>query len=323
MKDSLVIGSRGSKLALVQSQVVKAELELLHPSLEVRIEIIKTTGDVKTDPLSVIGGKGVFTKELEDALLDGRTDIAVHSLKDLPTILSDKLVIAAMCKREDPRDALVLGRISRLSHLSHLTQTPGAAKPSIAALPEGATIGTSSPRRLAQLKHLRSDLVFKDLRGNVDTRLRKLDQGQYDALVLACAGLRRLDREDRISAPLATQEMLPAVGQGAIAIEARAGDQDTIGVVSKLDHKFTRLACTAERSFLLSLGGGCLLPIAAYAIVRDKRIRLQGLVANALGKQIVRDHISGSLDEAEELGSRLAERLLANGAGELLEAEIL
>ena len=309
MKDSLVIGSRGSKLALIQSQMVKAELELLHPSLEVRIEIIKTTGDVKTDPLSVIGGKGVFTKELEDALLDGRTDIAVHSLKDLPTILSDKLVIAAICKREDPRDALVLGRPS---------QTSSAAKPSVAALPKGATIGTSSPRRLAQLKHLRGDLVFKDLRGNVDTRLRKLDEGQYDALVLACAGLRRLDRENRISAPLSTQEMLPAVGQGAIAIEARAGDEDTVGVVGKLDHKFTRLACTSERSFLLSLGGGCLLPIAAYAIVRDKRIRLQGLVADTLGKRIVRDHISGSLDEAEKLGSRLAELLLANGAGELL-----
>ena len=309
MKDSLVIGSRGSKLALIQSQMVKAELELLHPSLEVRIEIIKTTGDVKTDPLSVIGGKGVFTKELEDALLDGRTDIAVHSLKDLPTILSDKLVIAAICKREDPRDALVLGRLS---------QTSAAARTSVANLPKGATIGTSSPRRLAQLKHLRGDLVFKDLRGNVDTRLRKLDEGQYDALVLACAGLRRLDRENRISAPLSTQEMLPAVGQGAIAIEARAGDEDTVGVVGKLDHKFTRLACTSERSFLLSLGGGCLLPIAAYAIVRDKRIRLQGLVADTLGKRIVRDHISGSLDEAEKLGSRLAELLLANGAGELL-----
>ncbi len=308
MKDSLVIGSRGSKLALIQSQMVKAKLELLHPSLKVRIEIIKTTGDVKTDPLSVIGGKGVFTKELEDALLDGRTDIAVHSLKDLPTILSGKLVIAAICKREDPRDALVLGRLS---------QTARAAKPSLAALPKGATIGTSSPRRLAQLKHLRSDLVFKDLRGNVDTRLRKLDEGQYDALVLACAGLRRLDRENRISAALSTQEMLPAVGQGAIAIEARAGDEDTAGLVGKLDHKFTRLACTAERSFLLSLGGGCLLPIAAYAIVRDKRIRLEGLVADALGKRILRDHISGSLDEGE-LGSRLAERLLANGAGELL-----
>ena len=317
MKNSLVIGSRGSKLALVQAQTVKAELERLNPSLEVRIEIIKTTGDVKTEPLSVIGGKGIFTKELEDALLDGRTDIAVHSLKDLPTVLPDRLVIAAICKREDPRDALVLSQLSRFS------QTSGAHIPSIATLPKGATIGTSSPRRLAQLKHLRSDLVFKDLRGNVDTRLRKLDEGQYDALVLACAGLRRLDREDRISAPLSTQEMLPAVGQGAIAIEARAGDEDTVGVVSKLDHKFTRLACAAERSFLLSLGGGCLLPIAAYAIVRDKRIRLQGLVADALGKRIVRDHISGPLDEAEKLGSRLAERLLANGAGDLLDADVL
>ena len=218
MKDSLVIGSRGSKLALVQAQMVKTELELLNPSLEVRIEIIKTSGDVKTDPLSVIGGKGVFTKELEDALLDDRIDIAVHSLKDLPTIIPE-LVIAAMCKREDPRDALVLRRSS------------GPVIPSVATLPKGATIGTSSPRRLAQLKHLRSDLVFKDLRGNVDTRLRKLDEGQYDALVLACAGLRRLDKEDRISAPLSTNEMLPAVGQGAIAIEARAGDEDTIGVV--------------------------------------------------------------------------------------------
>jgi hydroxymethylbilane synthase len=312
MKDRIVIGSRGSKLALIQAQTVKTELELLSPSLEVRIEIIKTSGDVKPDPLSVIGGKGVFTKELEDALLDDRIDIAVHSLKDLPTIIPEKLVIAAICKREDPRDALVLSRLS---------QTSGAAKPSIATLPKGATIGTSSPRRLAQLKHLRRDLVFKDLRGNVDTRLRKLDEGQYNALVLACAGLRRLDRADRISAPLSTNEMLPAVGQGAIAIEARAGDEDTIGIVSGLDHKFTRLACTAERSFLLRLGGGCLLPIAAYAVVRDKRIRLHGLVADTLGKRIVRDHISGPLDEAEQLGSRLAEGLLANGAGELLAEE--
>src|SRR6266850_3243017 len=323
MKDSLVIGSRGSKLALVQSQMVKAELELLHPSLEVRIEIIKTTGDLKTDPLSVIGGKGVFTKELEDALLDGRTDIAVHSLKDLPTILSDKLVIAAICKREDPRDALVLGRTSRFSHLSHLSHSSRTANPSVAALPKGATIGTSSPRRLAQLKHLRSDLVFKDLRGNVDTRLRKLDEGQFDALVLACAGLRRLNKEDRISVALSTNEMLPAVGQGAVAIEARSGDAETIGVVGRLEHKFTQLACTAERSFLLSLGGGCLLPIAGYAVVRDKKIRLHGLVADSLGKRIVRDDISGSFEEAEQLGKRLAERLLANGAGELLEAKAL
>src|SRR6185436_8178404 len=308
MKDSLVIGSRGSKLALVQAQIVRTQLALLHRSLEIRIEIIKTVGDVKTDPLSLLGGKGVFTKELEDALLNRRIDVAVHSLKDLPTVIPTTLVIAAMCKREDPRDALVLSRKIAMK----------AKTPSVATLPRGATIGTSSPRRLAQLKHLRPDLVFKDLRGNVDTRLRKLDEGEYDALLLACAGLRRLGLEQRISAPLLTTEMLPAVGQGAIAIESRTEDDDTIALVSGLEHKFTRLACTAERAFLLSLGGGCSLPIAAYAVVRDKRIRLHGLVADALGKRLVRDHISGSLDEAEQLGSRLAEQLMSKGAGELL-----
>lgn len=306
MTDRIVIGSRGSKLALVQVQMVKTQLELLNLPVEVHIKIIKTSGDVNPEPLSVIGGKGVFTKELGDALLDRRIDIAVHSLKDLPTIAPEALVIAAICKREDPRDALVLNRKTH------------AAKPSISGLPQGATIGTSSPRRLTQLKHLRPDLVFKDLRGNVDTRLRKLDEGQYDALILACAGLRRLDREDRISAALSTNEMLPAVGQGAIAIEARLADEKTIAMVRKLEHKFTRLACTAERAFLLTLGGGCLLPIAGYAVIRDKRLRLHGLVADRFGKRILRDQISGSLDEAEQIGRRLAEKLLANGAAELL-----
>lgn len=306
MKDHLVIGSRGSKLALTQAGMVKAGLEVLNPSINVRIEIIKTSGDVKTDPLSVIGGKGVFTKELEDALLDGRIDVAVHSLKDLPTIIPERLVIAAVCKREDPRDALVLsGKLKGLDTSIH-------------ALPKNATIGTSSPRRLAQLKHLRSDLVFQELRGNVDTRLRKLDEGQYDALLLACAGLRRLGLEQRISAPLPTSQMLPAVGQGALGIETRVDDAGTIDAISKLDHKFTRLACMAERAFLRSLGGGCLLPIAAYAVVREKRIKLDGLVTDTQGKQIVRDRIAGGLDEAEELGSRLAEQLLARGARELL-----
>lgn len=309
MKDRSVIGSRGSKLALTQAGMIKAELEALNPTIELRIEIIKTSGDVNTDPLSVIGGKGVFTKELEEALLDGRIDVAVHSLKDLPTIIPKQLVIAAVCKREDPRDALVLsGKLDSLNA-------------DIPALPGGATIGTSSPRRLAQLKHLRSDLVFKELRGNVDTRLRKLDEGQYDALVLACAGLRRLGLERRISAPLPTSQMLPAVGQGALGIETRVDDAETIDAVSKLDHKFTRLACMAERAFLRSLGGGCQLPIAAYAVVREKRIRLEGLVSDTQGIRIVRNRISGGLDEAEELGRRLGEHLLACGARELLEAQ--
>jgi len=308
MKDHLVIGSRGSKLALRQAQMVKTELESLQPSLAVRVEIIKTSGDVNTDPLSVIGGKGVFTKELEEALLDGRIDLAVHSLKDLPTIIPEGLVIGAICKREDPRDALVLKG-----------SPEGVA--SLRALPKGATVGTSSPRRLAQLKHLRNDLVINDLRGNVDTRLRKLDEGQYDALVLACAGLRRLGLDNRISAPLPPSEMLPAVGQGALGIETRAGDASAIEAVSKLDHKFTRLACLAERAFLRSLGGGCQLPIAAYAVVREKRIRLDGLVADPQGKRIVRDRVSGALDAAEELGTLLAEQLLERGARELLETQ--
>src|SRR6185503_1067478 len=190
MNNSLVIGSRGSKLALTQAGIVKAQLELLDRALTVRIEIVKTSGDVKSEPLSVIGGKGVFTKELEDALLAGHIDLAVHSLKDLPTIVPEGLTIAAITKREDPRDALVLSR----------RQTTVIA--SLRDLPRGASVGTSSPRRLAQLKYLRRDLDIKDLRGNIDTRLRKLDEGQYDALILACAGLRRLGIENRINLAL-------------------------------------------------------------------------------------------------------------------------
>ncbi len=306
MKDRLVIGSRGSKLALIQAQMVKAELESLESAPVVAIEIIKTSGDASAEPLSVIGGKGVFTKELEEALLDKRIDLAVHSLKDLPTIVPEGLFIAAICKREDPRDALVLR-----------SSAPRSAT-SLKDLANGATVGTSSPRRLAQLKHLRGDLVINELRGNVDTRLRKLDEGQYDALILACAGLRRLGLENRISAPLPASEMLPAVGQGALGIETRADDIETIEAVGKLDHKFTRLACTAERALLRGLGGGCQLPIAAYAIVREKKIRLDGLVAERQGNRIIRDRIVGGLGEAEEIGKRLAEQLLAQGAAELL-----
>jgi len=306
MTKELVIGSRGSKLALVQAETIKAELERLDPTTAVRIEIVKTSGDVKTDPLSVIGGKGVFTKELEDALLDGRIDLAVHSLKDLPTILPDGLVIAAITKREDPRDALVLNQKIRIT------------TPTIAALPRGAIVGTSSPRRLAQLRSIRTDLVINDLRGNIDTRVRKLDEGQYDALVLACAGLRRLGMADRISAALAPAEVLPAVGQGALGVECRADDAETVELLSKLDHKFTRLACTAERALLRSLGGGCQLPIAGYAIVRDKRIRLDGLVADPQGRRLVKDRVSGALDEAEQLGMLLGARLLEQGAAALM-----
>lgn len=308
MKQILVIGSRGSKLALTQARFVQSELERVVPSVEIRIEIITTSGDVKTEPLAVIGGTGVFTKELEDALLSRRIDLAVHSLKDLPTIIPDGLTIAAICKREDPRDALVLN------------QTKGSAtNPSLDSLPQQAIVGTSSPRRLAQLKQLRKDLVIEEVRGNVDTRLRKLDEGRYDGLILACAGLNRLGLANRISSALSTEQMLPSPGQGALGIETRADDVDTIAAVTELDHKFTKLACTAERSFLRSLGGGCQLPIAAYASVRDKKIKLDGLVADVQGERIVRDRVSGSFAEAEQLGTALAERVLANGARELLD----
>jgi hydroxymethylbilane synthase len=304
----MVIGSRGSKLALWQAEQAKAWLLELHPEVEIRIEIIKTTGDVKTDPLSVIGGKGVFTKELEDALLDGRIDLAVHSLKDLPTLLPDGLAISAICKRDDPRDALVVR--------DELKARAG----SILNLPEQAVVGTSSQRRVAQLKSLRSDVIVKDVRGNVDTRIRKLDEGQYDALLLASAGLRRLELADRINAAISTEEMVPAVGQGAIAIETRADDRRVIETTAGLDHRETRLACLAERAFLRSLGGGCQFPIAGHAIIEDEQLKLDGLVATPDGAQILRDQLSGLQDNADEIGSSLAAKLIQKGASSILNA---
>jgi hydroxymethylbilane synthase len=306
MSRSLVIGSRGSKLALWQAEQARARLLELYPEIDVRIEIIKTTGDVKTDPLSVIGGKGVFTKELEDALLDRRIDLAVHSLKDLPTVLPDGLTISAICKRDDPRDALVVR--------DDLKRRSG----SILNLPEKAVVGTSSQRRVAQLKALRGDVIVSDVRGNVDTRLRKLDEGQYDALILASAGLRRLELEDRINAVISPEEMLPAVGQGAIAIETRADDQFAIETTGDLDHEETRLCCLAERAFLRSLGGGCQFPIAGHAVIENEQLRLDGLVATPDGAKILRDQLSGSLKNTDEIGSSLAAHLIELGANSLL-----
>ena len=304
MQRSLVIGSRGSKLALWQAETFQNQLQITDPSLTVQIDIIKTTGDVKTDPLSVIGGKGVFTKELEEALLDHRIDIAVHSLKDLPTILPDTLTIAAICERADPRDALVLQSQALVS--------------SIQQLHERAIVGTSSQRRLAQLRARRPDIIFKELRGNVDTRIRKLDEGQYDALILASAGLERLGLEHRISLHIPVEDMLPAVGQGAIAIETRVDDELVVSAVKKLDHHETRVACLAERELLRSLGGGCQFPIAAHAIVKNDRLQLEALVAKPDGSHLIRDQINGSIERPEEVGKALAAKLLAAGAGSLL-----
>ncbi|HEX8141932.1 MAG TPA: hydroxymethylbilane synthase [Pyrinomonadaceae bacterium] len=312
MKNRLVIGSRGSKLALWQSEWVRSTLSALYPQLDIGLEIIKTSGDVLKDaPLSVIGGKGVFTREIEEALLDERIDLAVHSLKDLPTTLPEGLTIAAIPEREDARDALVLRRDLSIE------------RPSIQSLPVGAVVGTSSLRRLAQLKHLRGDLGIKDLRGNVDTRLSKLDAGDYDAVILAAAGLRRLGFAERISAPLAGAEMLCAVSQGALGIETRAGDAQTMRLLAPLDHAPTRLACTAERAMLRGLGGGCQLPIAAYAVVSGERLRLEGLAAALSGDIVIRDALEGAASDAARLGEALAARLLERGASSLLAGLIM
>jgi len=307
MGKQFIIGSRGSKLALWQSEWVKARLEALAPEVSVRIEIFKTSGDIRLDvPLSTIGGQGAFTKELEVALLDGRVDIAVHSLKDLPTVTPEGLSITATPEREDPRDALVLpaGADGR-----------GASLKGLAA---GAVVGTSSLRRIAQLKHLRPDIRIKDLRGNVDTRLRKLDEGEYDALILASAGLRRLGFGERISAAIDAGEMLPAVSQGALGIETRADDARTNALVSQLDDPRTRAAVLAERALLRSLGGGCQVPIAAHATVEGDRINLDGLVATLDGAEVLRDRLEGETAEAARLGEALAARLLERGAAALL-----
>ena len=307
MKDSLIIGSRGSRLALWQAEWVRATIEALRPQMQAHIEIIKTSGDVMKDaPLAVIGGRGVFTKEIEEALLDGRIDLAVHSLKDLPTTLPQGLAIAAITEREDARDALVLPEGASIE------------EPSIMNLPEGEVVGTSSLRRLAQLKHLRSDLRVKDLRGNVDTRLRKLDAGEYGAVILAAAGLRRLGFAQRISAPLSTTEMLPAVGQGALAIETRDDERALTDLLAPLDHDATRAACTAERALLRALGGGCQLPIAGHAVVSGNHLRIEGLVAAPSGDAVIRDAQEGMASDAARVGEILAARLLERGADSLL-----
>lgn len=311
-KTSFIIGSRGSQLALRQAKQIQARLQSLSPPAEVSIEIIKTTGDrLKSAPLSVIGGQGVFTKELEEALLDGRIDIAVHSLKDLPTTLPVGLNIAAITKREDARDALVLP--------ANFSQNVSSLQPSLASLREEAIVGTSSPRRTSQLKRLYPRFEIKELRGNVDTRLGKLDRGEYDAIILAAAGLRRLNLAERISAYVSIEEMLPAVGQGALGVETREDDEQANDLVKNLDDAQTRLACTAERAFLRTLGGGCQLPIAAHAIVAAHRLRLHGMIATTDGALLLRDSIEGEANDAQTLGERLAEQLIKRGAVKLLQ----
>ena len=294
----LVIASRGSQLALWQAGWVSAQLTAL--GHECRIEIIKTTGDKITDvPLAKVGTKGLFTKEIEEALLDGRADLAVHSLKDLPTELPEGLVLAAVPEREDARDAVVGKRL--------------------ADLPAGAKVGTSSLRRSAQLRKLRPDLVIESVRGNLDTRLRKLDEGRYDAILLAAAGLKRLGWGDRIAEILPAETMCSAVGQGALAIETRASGAG-FDAVQAMDHADTHAAVLAERGVLSALGGGCQVPIGAHATVEGERLDLLGVVASPGGDEVIRGAASGAASQAESLGRALGNELLERGARRILDA---
>jgi len=300
VSQTIRIGTRGSKLALAQSRWVQGEIRRLHPQAAVELVVIKTTGDRFLDtPLSALGGKGVFVKEIEDALQDRRIDCAVHSMKDVPNHLADGLVIAAIPAREDARDMWI-------------TSTGQSWE----ELPPGARVGTSSLRRGALLRALRSDLSITPLRGNVDTRLGKVDAAEVDAIVLAAAGLNRLGIERRNGIFLETDEMLPAVGQGALAIETRNDDSQRL--VAPLDDATTRFAVSAERAFLDRVGGSCRTPIAAYGERVGDQLRLRALIANPDGSSIVRGASTGHVDDAAAIGHALGEELLDRGGREIL-----
>ena len=301
-RSSLVIGTRGSRLAVWQAEWVQARLKEFAPGLTVTLQRIKTSGDMILDvPLAVIGGKGLFVKEIEEALLRGEIDLAVHSMKDVPTVLPDGLDIVCVPAREDPRDVLV----SRDSC-------------SLDQLPKGSRVGTSSLRRQAQLLHYRLDLRIELLRGNLDTRLRKLHNGEYDAIVLAAAGLSRMGWSNKVTEYLPPEVSLPAIGQGALALEGRCKDRFVQALVEKLEHRPTRTAVTAERALLERLEGGCQVPIAAHATVKGDTLIMDGLIASVDGRQLIRDTIQGPASEAQGLGKQLAEKLLAQGGNVIL-----
>ncbi|MDK2743701.1 MAG: hydroxymethylbilane synthase [Nitrospira sp.] len=301
-RSTLVLGTRGSKLALCQSEWFQSKIQEVAPEIRVMLRKIQTSGDKIVDvPLAKIGGKGLFVKEIEDALLTGEIDFAVHSMKDVPAQLPDGLEILCVPPREDARDAL----ISREGH-------------SFSNLPLGATVGTASLRRQAQLLHARPDLKIAMLRGNLDTRLRKLKEGQFDAIVLAAAGLHRLAWSQSITEYLPPILSLPAIGQGALGIEGRTNDQFVRSILLRLNDETTHTTVTAERAFLHRLEGGCQVPIAAHAMLSGERLVLDGLVASVDGKTIIREQIEGVRQQAHALGVRLAERLLTRGGDKIL-----
>lgn len=301
----LRIGTRGSALALWQAEWVKSQLLGGQQELIVELVVIKTTGDKILDvPLAMVGGKGLFVKEIEEALLDGRADLAVHSVKDMPAVLPEGLHLAAMPPREDPRDALISKNGAGLDKLPH-----------------GARVGTSSLRRAAQLLHLRPDLRIETLRGNVDTRLRKLESEGLDAIVLAAAGLKRMELSQVISEYLEPERILPAVGQGALGIETRIGDVSTNEIVASLIHQQTVTTVRAERAFLKRLEGGCQVPIGGYATMEGETLILTGMVADLQGVRLIRKEMRGDARQPEVVGESLAEVVLESGGREIL-AEI-
>ncbi|MGQ9647300.1 MAG: hydroxymethylbilane synthase [Thermodesulfobacteriota bacterium] len=299
----LKIGTRGSQLALVQANWVKERLLQVFPDLTVTLVTIKTTGDkIQDAPLAKIGGKGLFVKEIEEALIQERVDLAVHSVKDVPTELPAGLHLFAITKREDPRDVFIARKVKSLSEL-----------------PRGAKLGTSSLRRQAQLLHFRKDLELVPLRGNLDTRLKKLERMRLDGVIVALSGVKRLGFESRISEVISPEICLPAIGQGALGIETRKGDQAVEERIHWLNDSPSAIAISAERAFLKRLEGGCQVPIAAFAQVVDSKLRIDGMVGTVDGKKLIRDHVEGTADQAESLGIELAEILLKKGAREILE----
>ncbi|MFV3384049.1 hydroxymethylbilane synthase [Pseudomonas sp. NY15364] len=304
MSREIRIATRKSALALWQAEYVKARLEQAHPGLKVSLVPMVSRGDKLLDaPLAKIGGKGLFVKELETALLENEADIAVHSMKDVPMDFPEGLGLYCICEREDPRDAFVSNTYSSLD-----------------ALPEGSVVGTSSLRRQAQLLARRPDLKIQFLRGNVNTRLAKLDAGEYDAIILAAAGLIRLGFEDRIRSSISAEDSLPAGGQGAVGIECRSADSDVHALLAPLHHRETALRVTAERALNKHLNGGCQVPIACYALLEDDQLWLRGLVGQPDGGLLLRAEERAASGDAEALGVRVAEALLAQGADAILQA---
>ena len=300
------IASRKSQLALIQTHWVQEQLQKSFPDIQFEVQTMSTQGDKILDvALSKIGDKGLFTKELEVGILNGSADLAVHSLKDLPTNLPEGLMLGCVTERVDPADALVVAE----KHKDKKLET----------LPEGTVVGTSSLRRLAQLRYHFPHLVFKDIRGNLNTRLAKLDAGDYDAIILAVAGLQRLDMSDRIHQSIPPEISLHAVGQGALGIECREGDTEILQLLEAIEHKTTKNRALAERAFLRELEGGCQVPIGVNSSIDGDTLNLIGMVASLDGKRLVKDSVSGSPQEAEELGKQLAEILRGQGAQEILE----